>query len=535
MQKYRICLLLLLTALASCRPDPDIRYEMADAILSRSGTSFTARVDINVLEKKFSSPMGIQVHGFGAFVVYWDGVRIGQNGVPANAGQPEVPGTETSYYQIPYKQAGLGKHVVIVSGTQSYLLETTERNVMAKPDSYLKLLRQPLIELSLVNLMAGAFLIAAIYYMFLYANSKYKQRTTLLFAVICFLFFALLVMEYLKFYINIPYTQFYTRLIIVGWLTFANALLIPLYFTIHFNLPHKVLFMAALLAALLCIYVLNYEHYDLTAHLYSLILWIASVLILLYVLIKKQPGSLLVLTGFIVSMVINRYMFYDFGLYVSFTIILLCILYLQTLGAKQLEVAHQASLLLSSRLQLELIKKNIQPHFLRNTLTSLIDWVEESPAQGVQFIQALSHEFDLMNEIAEHALIPIRQEIDLCKHHLQVMQFRKEITYLWTDSGIQDDELIPPAIIHTLLENGITHSIPSDENKIEFVLAFSRSGTSKQYAFEAFAENRLKSERRGGNGFRYIEARLKESYGDGWSFSSEPFTGGWRSIIRINL
>jgi sensor histidine kinase YesM len=535
MQKCRFILFLLLVAITSCRPDPDIRYDMADAVLSRPGGTFTARVDIDVLEKKFSSPMGIQVHGFGAFVVYWDGVKVGQNGVPAAAGKPEVPGTETSYYQIPDKLAGLGKHVVTISGTQSYLQETTERAIVAKPDSYLKLLRQPLIELSLVNLMAGAFLIAAIYYLFLYANSKYKQRTTLLFAVICFLFFALLVMEYLKFYVDIPYTQFYTRLTIVGWLTFANALLIPFYFTIHFNLPYKLLFMAALLAALLGIYVINYGHYDLTAHLYSLTLWIASVLILLYVLIKKQPGSLLVLMGFVVSMVINQYMFYDFGLYVSFTIILLCILYLQTLGAKQLEVAHQASLLLSSRLQLELIKKNIQPHFLRNTLTSLIDWVEESPAQGVQFIQALSHEFDLMNEIAEHALIPIRQEIDLCRHHLQVMQFRKEITYIWTDSGIEDGELIPPAIIHTLLENGITHSIPSDENTIKFTMSFSRSATAKQYALEVFAENRVKSERRGGNGFRYIEARLKESYGDGWSFSSEPFAGGWRSIIRINL
>ena len=507
---------------------------MADAVLSRPGATFTARINIDVLEKKFSSPMGIQVHGFGAFVVYWDGVRIGQNGIPASAGQPEVPGTETSYYQIPDKLAGLGKHVVIVNGTQSHLPEA-KRSILAKPDNYLKLLRQPLIELSLVNLKAGAFLIAAIYYLFLYANSKHKQRTTLLFAVICFLFFALLVMEYLKYYIDIPYTQFYTRLSIVGWLTFAIALLIPLYFTIHFNLPYKLLYMAALLVALLCIYTLNYGSYDLTAHLYSLTLWIASVLILLYVLIKKQPGSLLVLAGFIVSMVINQYMFYDFGLYVSFTLILLCILYLQTLGAKQLEEAHHASLLLSSRLQLELIKKNIQPHFLRNTLTSLIDWVEESPAQGVQFIQALSHEFDVMNEIAERALIPIRQEIDLCRHHLKVMQFRKEITYLWTDSGIQDDELIPPAIIHTLLENGITHSIPSGENEIKFLLTFSRSGTAKQYTFEVFAENRLKSERRGGNGFRYIEARLKESYGDGWNFSSELFTGGWRSIIRMDL
>jgi sensor histidine kinase YesM len=527
----KCCILLILVAFAACRPDPDIRYEAA-TIVSRPDTTFTARVNIDVLEKRFNLPMGIQVHSFGAFVVYWDSMRVGQNGTPASAGQVEIPGTETSYYQIPDKLAGLGKHVVIIRGTQNHLPEA-KRNIMAKPDSYLKLLRQPLIELSLVNLMAGAFLIAAIYYTFLYYNSKHKQRTTLLFALICFLFFALLAMEYLKFYIDIPYTQFYTRLIVVGWLTFAIALLIPLYFTIHFNLPKKLLFMGILLAVLLCIYIVYYEQYDLTAHLYSLTLWVASVLILLYALIKKQRGSLLVLTGFTASMIVNQYMFYDFGLYIAFTLILLCILYLQTLGAKQLEEAHQASLLLSSRLQLELVKKNIQPHFLRNTLTSLMDWVEESPAQGVLFIQALSDEFDVMNDIAEHSLIPIRQEIDLCRHHLSVMQFRKEIIYKWDDTGINDDELIPPAIIHTLLENGITHSVPNPDGSIRFLLTYSHVGNQKQYALDVFAENRVKTGRKSGNGFRYIEARLKESYGDNWDFSSEPFDGGWRSIIRI--
>jgi hypothetical protein len=104
-------------------------------------------------------------------------------------------------------------------------------------------------------------------------------------------------------------------------------------------------------------------------------MWTASVLILLYARIKKHRGRMLVLAGFAASMVINQYMFYDFGLYIAFTLILLCILYLQTLGAKQLEEAHQASLLLSARFQLELIKKNIQPHFCAIRLPpSWIGW-----------------------------------------------------------------------------------------------------------------------------------------------------------------
>jgi hypothetical protein len=526
----RLSFILILVLLFGCKRV--VSYETTEPIYTKIDSGFKAIAEIDLQKKDFTTPLGVQINAFGAFVVYWDGVKLGQNGIPAKTGQQEVPGTETSYYQVPDTLASLGKHVVEVIGTQNYLPEI-ERSMDAKPDSYLRLLRKPLIELSLVNLMAGAFLVAAFYYAFLYYNSKQKQHTTLLFAVVCLLFFALLAMEYLKYYIDIPYTQFYSRLRAVGWLTFAIAMLIPFYFAVHFKVPYRILSMTILLIALLSIYTIYYGHYDLTAHLYSLILWIASVIILIYAAVKKQKGSGLVLSSFMISMVINQYIFYDFGLYIAFTIILLCILYLQTLGAKQLEEAHYEAQLLSSRLRLELVKKNIQPHFLRNTLTSLMDWVEESPAQGVKFIQSLSEEFDIMNEIAEQSLIPIRQEINLCKHHLSVMQFRKEVSYVWEDTGIDDLEMIPPAIIHTLLENGITHNMPAIDGALRFSLTFSNSGTMKSYVFEVFGENRIR-ERKGGNGFRYIEARLTESYGDQWSFSSASFDGGWRNIIMIN-
>ena len=44
-----------------------------------------------------------------------------------------------------------------------------------------------------------------------------------------------------------------------------------------------------------------------------------------------------------------------------------------------------------------------------------MDWVEESPKKGVFFIEALAKEFDLLNQIEQHTLIPISQEIELCK------------------------------------------------------------------------------------------------------------------------
>lgn len=538
---FTIFLLLLFT---SCKQytefvKSDVTYykdddKPHDYLGSSPDSIFKVNIDVDLYKRENpSAPLGLQINAFGAFDVYWDGVLVGSNGKMAKSGQSEVPGTEMSYYQIPEKLAGKGKHIVTITGTQTQLRETL-RGIDVKLESYLRLHRAPLIVMSFMNLMAGAFLIASIYYFFLYINSTRKEATVLLFGIICLLFFCLLIIEYIKFYIDIPYTHFYTRLQIVGLLTFIISILVPWYFMLQFGFKRKRLFLFLLFAGLVIIYVKHYGHYDKTAIYFSYVMCFVSIIIAVDAAFRKIKGGVIVVAGLLASIVVNKFIFYDFGLFISFTIIVLSMLYLHTIKTKALEEAHNASLLLSSRLQLELVKKNIQPHFLRNTLTSLIDWIEESPQQGIVFIRALADEFDIMNSISEETLIPVRQEIELCKKHLEVMSFRKELSYKWKEKNIDKNEEIPPAIIHTIIENGITHSLPSNDGSITFYLSFIREKKYKQYTLLTVAKNRNKKKSDlSGTGFKYIKARLNESYGNNWQFDSFAVEEGWLTEIKI--
>jgi hypothetical protein len=478
-------------------------------------------------------PLGLQIQSFGSFEVYWDGILIGKNGELPKNGKPEIPGTESSYYRIPDHLISPGFHTVAMRSSQS-LYPNVQRSIGFSINNYTTMLTKPLVTMSYMNLMAGAFLIAAVYYFFIYLNSKRRQRDILIFGTICLLFFALLIMEYLKFHVVIPYSEFFIRLEIIGWLTFVNALLVSWYFIIQFNFRKEKWLMAALLIILLLIYWLNYGHYDLTARLYSLAMLIAAFIVVLNGIIQKEKGGFIAMLALLASALVNKFIVYDYGLFISFTIIVLSMLYLHSIRASVIEAQHQNAVLLSSRLQLELLKKNIQPHFLRNTLTSMMDWVEESPKEGARFIQALAAEFDIMNEISEQTLIPITKELELCRQHLSVMGFRKEINYNWEETGIDETQLIPPAIIHTLLENGITHSEPLPGNTVKFVIHYSLSKDAHQYIFETIAQNRqIMTDRTGGNGFKYIKARLTESYGQNWTFESGSTKNGWKSTIQI--
>lgn len=477
--------------------------------------------------------LGLKINAFGAFEVYWDGLRIGQNGQMKQLGQEEVPGTESSYFMIPDSLAGKGKHVLAIRATQAYLSDDL-RDVMISVGNYDQLIKSPIIMASFMNITAGVFLIAAVYFFFIFINSRKKDRAVLIFCITCFLFFILLLTEYIKVYITIPYDHFYLRLKIIGLLTFVIALLIPLYFSIQFQFKRKNALLGILGLSLVLIFSYNYGHYDITAWYLGCAMWFAAFLIVGNAILQKEKGAGIVMTGLLISALIDYFLYYDFSLYISFNIIILCMLYLHTVRTRDAEIEYRSALLLSARLKTELLKKNIQPHFIKNTLTSLIDWIEESPKQGVVFIQALSAEFDLLNEMADETLIPIEKEIELCKVHLKVMQFRKEVTYHWKDSGIEAGELIPPAIFHTILENGITHSKALPDGSISFQLSFIRHPEFKQYTLLTVAENReTKAGKQTGTGFKYIKARLRESYGEDWAFVSEADEEGWRTTIKI--
>ena len=55
----------------------------------------------------------------------------------------------------------------------------------------------------------------------------------------------------------------------------------------------------------------------------------------------------------------------------------------------------------SARLEIQLLKKNIQPHYLMNSLESIIGWLEENPENSIEIIELLAKEFRLILDISD--------------------------------------------------------------------------------------------------------------------------------------
>jgi LytS/YehU family sensor histidine kinase len=210
--------------------------------------------------------------------------------------------------------------------------------------------------------------------------------------------------------------------------------------------------------------------------------------------------------------------------------------------------ARQAQLT-AARLEVELLKKNIQPHFLLNTLATIQEVIEQEPKTAMALVDALASEFRILNRMSGEKLVELGHELELCRAHLHVMSLRKGAGCTLNVVGVDERALMPPALFLTLIENGLTHLLPRD-GKLEFTLRAEYRGAVARYAFVAEGVRQpnaalalaaefpreavtAASQTKEGTGLRYIKARLEESFTGAWALTAGPVPEGWETIIEI--
>ncbi|HMQ60998.1 MAG TPA: histidine kinase, partial [Flavilitoribacter sp.] len=393
-----------------------------------------------------------------------------------------------------------------------------------------------------IFILAGIYLMAGLYYLFLYLFRK-RERVGLIFSGLCFLFFGLIAMEYLKFLYAYPYPFHYTRLLIIYGITFLLAFLVPRFLLLYFDLRYKMIWSLVSIGVLMLISLLILPGTDIASQFLAGAMWLISLFIAATAAFKKRRESQVILAVLLVAGLLNglyhmafrSLLFtYDITLFLSFSILVIAMMYLLAMRSREQKRAYENSLMLSARLQNELLRKHIQPHFIMNTLTSLMEWVEESPTDSVRFIEALSGEFEIFSEIADKKLIKVEQEIRLCQYHIEIMKFRKEVDYRLELQDVKMEDTIPPAVLHTLVENGISHSLPDKENRIKMILSFRETDRVRCYELKILSPTQRQGKTEDGTGFRYIKSRLTENYGNRWRLDAQPTAESWITTITID-
>lgn len=121
--------------------------------------------------------------------------------------------------------------------------------------------------------------------------------------------------------------------------------------------------------------------------------------------------------------------------------------------------------------QYETLKKQVNPHFLFNSLNTLSSLVGKDAELSEIFIQKLSSVYRYILENMEKELVPVSTEIEFVNDYFYLQQIRdQQKIKLIVDVANMENAKIPPVSLQMLVENALKHNTSTKSNPLKIVI-----------------------------------------------------------------
>lgn len=470
-----------------------------------------------------------------SFELFLDGRRIATGGTVGHNREAEVPGFLDHLVRIPesVQKRGAPRLLAVRMSSYHYNFPADRFATGFQPVNFERRLREETLlpVFPLIGAASSLFMAATSLVLFWFVERRRALWLVSVVSVVLALFYGLIAVRWLH-----PYTYdwHYPRLLAITWLLTVASILLLWLFLEQFAVTRKFAWLAVsgpLLA-------LAWQ----VSPIYELkVLWICRAMLAVALVIagwacwRRRPGAWLALAGVVVALFVvrtDRRVFLDPAFFLMIEALVLLVF--AAVGAQVQAERRRAreAQLTAVRLETELLKKNLQPHFLLNTLTAVSEVIEQDPQGAVGFIEDLAAEFRSLAQMSGERLVPLARELELCRMHLKVIGRRTGRELGLVVEGIDPEVLVPPALFLTLIENGLVRQQPAATGVAFRLRAQPAEGTGLRFAFLSSGQTRELSTRvSGGTGLRYVKARLEESFPGCWSFSHGAVAEGWETVI----
>ena len=167
-------------------------------------------------------------------------------------------------------------------------------------------------------------------------------------------------------------------------------------------------------------------------------------------------------------------LFYTGGLILVFSLLIVAAYELvYSLGAfNQLALETEKLKRENLQSQLDSLKEQIKPHFLFNSLSTLLGLIDENKERSKKFVEELAYVYRYLLQSNEKELIPLSDELAFIKAYYYLLKTRFE-NRLQLDIDIRKELMlqhIPPLTLQILLENAVKHNALSLENPLRITI-----------------------------------------------------------------
>ena len=198
-----------------------------------------------------------------------------------------------------------------------------------------------------------------------------------------------------------------------------------------------------------------------------------------------------------------------------------------------------------SRMALQLLQAQIEPHFLYNALANLRYLVRHDAQLAQRMIDQLVRYFRVVLPSLREIEVSLAQELELCEAFgaIQALRVGDRLQLAIDVAADLRDVRLPPAVLLTLLENAFKHGAPPAGGVARVTIAARRVDAQLQLSVDdngpcagqadVAAE---RSEPGSGMGLRWLGERLRAVHGDQASVGLEHLPGGGcRALLTMPL
>lgn len=143
---------------------------------------------------------------------------------------------------------------------------------------------------------------------------------------------------------------------------------------------------------------------------------------------------------------------------------------------RQGEIARWRAEAAKSALELDVLRAQVNPHFLFNALNNLRALIAEDPARAREMVTRLSAvlRHTLTHSASER--VPLADEIAVARDHLAIEQIHLEdrLRVDWQLGAGLDGAQVPPMVLQLLVENAIKHGVARTPGGGEIGIAIAR-------------------------------------------------------------
>ncbi len=190
------------------------------------------------------------------------------------------------------------------------------------------------------------------------------------------------------------------------------------------------------------------------------------------------------------------------------------------------------------RARIQALQSRIQPHFLFNSMNSIASLIAVDPDKAELLVEDLSSLFRA--SLAEPGLVPVADELDLCRHYLAIEQIRlgSRLQVKWHVSESLEAKLsaykIPSLLVQPLLENAIVHGIQTrtDGGVINIHLDGHKRRLTLRIENPVAEASELQASRGNRIALDNIRHRLQAYFGDDAQFEASPL--GDRFVVELS-